>query len=492
MPAPEPALIPAPDRLDLTAGAPFVLGGGTRVLVADEDDAAWAVGEHLAAGLAAAAVTPHVVTVDDGAPGAIVLALVAAPAGDDAGSAPVPAEAYSVTVDAERVRIEAADAVGLFRGVTTLLQLLDGSTLPAGRVVDAPRYAWRGLMVDVTRHWFGPEILREVVDLMAAYKLNVLHLHLTDDQGWRLEIASRPRLTEVSGRTQVGGEGGGFLTAQDYAELVAYAASRHVTVVPEIDTPGHTNAALHAYGELTPSGEPRDVYAGTDVGHSHISLTEPATRGFLEDVLGEVCTLTPGPYVHMGGDEVPTLSAEDYRAVVEATAGIIADGGKTPVVWQEAAVADLPAGALVQLWDPGMATAGVLAAAARGHDVILSPAKHVYLDLKYEPGFPLGLDWAGHVDVRESYAWDPATYLADLDPARVRGVEAALWTETVTTRDELLTMLLPRLAAVAEVAWSAQERRSFDSLRERVAAHGPRWAAAGLAYHPSSQVEWAD
>lgn len=475
------ALVPLPDHLELTGDGAFVLDAAVRVVV--PDDAARRVGEHLAAGIAAATgTTPQVLADDDGAPGAITLALVPGPAGDE--------EAYTVEVGPAAVRVEATDAVGLFRGVTTLLQLVDGSALPAGRVTDRPRYAWRGLSVDVVRHWFEPAVLREVVDLMAEYKLNVLHLHLTDDQGWRLELASRPRLTEVSGRTQVGGGEAGFLTREDFADLVAYAADRHVTVVPEIDVPGHTNAALHAYGELTPTGEPKPVYEGIDVGLSQISLHEPATRGFLEDVFGELASLTPGEHVHMGGDEVPSLSPDDYRDVVAAAAGVIAAAGKTPVVWQEAAVADLPAGALVQLWEPSMSTSGVLGAAERGHDVILSPAQHVYLDMQYAPGYPIGADWAGYVEVTDSYDWDPDTYVPGLDPARVRGVEAAVWTEKIRTREELFTMLLPRLAAVAEVAWSAQERRSLASLRERLAAHGPRWDRAGLAYHRSGEVDW--
>ncbi|MFC4554014.1 family 20 glycosylhydrolase [Georgenia faecalis] len=478
-----PAIVPAPAHHEPSGAAPFVLGPDVRIVVPDGDDAVLAVAEHLAALLAPSAVgEPRVVTGDDDGPGAVVLRGTAR---DGAR-----AEAYEITVSAHRVELAAAGALGLFRAATTLAQLTEGGTVAAGRVADAPRYAWRGLSIDVVRHWFPPAVLREVVDLMASYKLNVLHLHLTDDQGWRLEIASRPRLTAVSGRTQVGGEEAGFLTAQDYAELVAYAAARHVLVVPEIDVPGHTNAALHAYGELTPSGEPTDAYLGIEVGHSQISLNEPATAGFLRDVFADVAALTPGRYVHMGGDEVRTMDPAEYREFVTEASRVVADTGKLPVVWQEAAVADLPDGALVQLWDPGMSTAPILAAAERGHDVILSPAKHVYLDMKYARGDRLGLDWAGTVELDGAYDWDPDDYVPGLDPARVRGVEAAAWTETLTTREELFTMLLPRLAAVAEVAWTPQEARSIDSLRMRLPAHAERWAAADLAYHASPGVDW--
>ena len=187
------------------------------------------------------------------------------------------------------------------------------------------------------------------------------------------------------------------------------------------------------------------------------------------------------------------MPQSEYRELVETLGEVVTATGKTLVVWQEAAAAPLPPGALVQLWHSEMPTAGVLAAAARGHDGILSPSAHVYLDMSYEPAYPLGQDWSGHVDLRQSWEWDPGTAVEGLDPARVRGVEAALWTETVTTREELFTMLLPRLAAAAEVAWTGQEARDaggFEGFAARVATLAPGWRARGWPFHPTAQVPW--
>ncbi|MPV37347.1 beta-N-acetylhexosaminidase [Georgenia subflava] len=496
------SLVPAPARLDLGDGPGFRLEAPVRVVVPADDRIDAVAVAHLGDLLGAVTGGPAIVGPADPGPdvrrsGTVELRLTGTGEGGAA-----PDESYTLTIDADQVVVAAAEPIGLFRGAGTLLQVLDSVrpdadgpvVLPALHVEDAPRYPWRGVMVDVVRHWFDVDVLKGVIDLAATYKLNVLHLHLTDDQGWRLELVSRPLLTERSGTTQVGGGGAGYLSAADYAELVEYAALRRVTLVPEIDTPGHVTAAQHAYGELTPSGEPAEVADGTHVGRSKITLHEPATLPFVRDVFSELAAMTPGRYVHGGGDEAETMDPQDYREFIEVLGEVVAATGKDLVVWQEAGVATLPPGALVQLWASGMATDGVLAAAARGHDVILSPSDHVYLDMKYTPDFPLGLDWSGHTDVRRSYEWDPATLVDGLDPARVRGVEAALWTETVTTRDELFTMLLPRLVAAAEVAWTPQERRAsggFDDFARRLAAQEPLWHREDWAFHRSVEVPWA-
>lgn len=434
--------------------------------------------------------------------------------GDGAAPAPRPRpltreaaaeEAYTLHIDADRVLLRAARPVGLYRGATTLVQLLRAAAeragggeppvLPALHVEDAPRYAWRGVMIDVVRHFFDVDVLKEVIDLAAVYKLNAVHLHLTDDQAWRLELASRPLLTELSGTGQVGGGAAGFLTRADWEDLLEHAADRRVTLVPEIDVPGHVNAALHAYGELTPSGEPTPAFTGAHVGFSKVTLNEPATLPFVRDVFTELAELTPGPYVHGGGDEVDTITEEDYADFVGALGQVVAGTGKTLVVWQEAAGADLPEGTVVQLWASTLDPAGVREAAGRGHDVIMSPSNHVYLDMKYVPDFPLGLDWSGYVDVRRSWEWDPDTHVDGIDPERVRGVEAPLWTETVATREDLFTMLLPRLVAAAEVAWTPQDVRDdggFDDFARRLAAQVPLWREQGWAFYASDEVDWAD
>lgn len=403
-------------------------------------------------------------------------------------------EAYLLRAGDGRVELTGG-RLGLLRGLATLVQLRDldlpeaaPGAVPGVEIEDRPRLAHRGLMVDISRHFFGPATLTKVIDLMAAYKLNVLHLHLSDDQGWRIEVPGRPELTEISGATQVGEGPGGYLSTEEFRDLVAYADARGIVVVPEIDMPGHVNAAQHAIGALTETGEPTEAYRGIKVGFSKLSLDNPATAPFIDDVLGHLATLVNGPYLHAGGDEVHTMPREEYVAFVQHLTDAVARTGKTPMMWGEAAAAPLPEGAVVQLWDSGVDPAPVAEAARAGAQVVLSPGNRVYLDMKYYEDFPLGLHWAGCVEVRDSYDWDPQAYLDGVPAEAVRGVEAALWTETILTEDDLFTMLLPRLAAVAEVGWTAQEQRDWEVFVPRLRAHAPLWDAKGLAYHRSEQV----
>ena len=488
------ALVPAPLVLRVDQAGPFVVGPETAVVVGPGD-------ELLAVGVGVAdllgrrrghAVPVRVARPDEpAAAGAVVIQLSAA----DSDGLPAGDEAYRLSATADAVHLVARTSVGLQRAVATLRQLLTDDetvlpTIPAVLVEDAPRYAWRGLSVDVARHMVAPDDLRRILDLLAAYKLNALHLHLTDDQAWRLDLPSRPELVVRSSGASVGGDPGGHYTADDWAALLAHAVARGVTVVPEIDVPGHVNAALHAYGELVPGGEPVEEYLGVEVGFSRLTAALPATAVFLEDVLGDLAAMTPGEYLHIGGDEALTLDGDDYAALTGAAARVVRAHGKRVVGWQEIAAAPLEPGTVVQLWDVRADTAPVVAAVAAGALLLASPAPHAYLDLAYGPGFPLGQDWAGYVDVRDAYDWDPATVLPGVDPAAVIGVEAAVWTETLRTFDDLMTMLLPRLAAVAEVAWSAPDRRDWEGFRVRLAGQAAPWDALGLAWYRSSQIDW--
>ncbi|WP_162458653.1 family 20 glycosylhydrolase [Pseudactinotalea suaedae] len=364
---------------------------------------------------------------------------------------------------------------------TQLVELTDRS-VPALEIEDAPRYPWRGLMIDVCRHFFGPATLRKVLDLAALYKLNVLHLHLTDDQGWRYEVPNRPELVERASTSEVDGGPGGHLSVADLAELTAYAAERGITIVGEIDLPGHTAAALHAVPALNPDGLAREVYTGTEVGHSTLRLDLPETAAFLEDAVGALVEQTTGDFVHVGGDEVRLLSPEEYAAFIQHVEALVLRLGKRPVFWQEAAPALQDPRSVLQLWDSNADPAPVVAAAAHGHQVILSPGNRAYLDMKYDADTELGLDWAGHVDVRDAYDWDPATLVPGLPPEAILGVEAALWTETIRTEDDLFSMLLPRLPAIAEVAWSVPEVRAWEAFAEDLPAHRALWDARGLAH----------
>ncbi|MBD8079003.1 family 20 glycosylhydrolase [Cellulosimicrobium arenosum] len=407
-------------------------------------------------------------------------------------------ERYTLVVTADGVTLTAPEPRGLLHASRTLAQLVEApgegeqaARVPCVVVHDAPRYSWRGLSVDVARHFFDLDALCRVVDVIASYKLNVLHLHLTDDQGWRVESPSRPELVELSAGSDVSGGPGGHLSLADLEALQDHAAERGVTVVPEIDVPGHTNAATHAYGELRPDGVATDTYQGIEVGFSRLTYDLPATEPFLRDVLGDLARVTDGPYVHFGGDEVLRMEADEYARFVELCERVVLESGKTPVAWQEAAKSPLRPGTLVQYWDthPGDLTYLVDAARA-GTRVIMSPANRVYLDMKYTADFPLGLEWAGHVELRDSYDWEPDDAVPGLPPSAIEGVEAAVWTETLRTPTDLFTMLLPRLSAVAEVAWSAPARKDWDDYRRRVAVQGAAWRREGLPFHPTPQVDW--
>ena len=301
-------VVPAPAHVTTTSGTPFVLRIGTRVVIDQHPEAA-AVAAVVAQLLADLAGVPvPVVAEDNGEPGTVVLRVTQdrsllglGPHHDEARSL----AAYRLEVDARSIVLTALGAPGLLHAVATLEQIGESTAggslaFPALLVQDAPRFGWRGLSLDVARHFFDVAAIKTVIDVMASLKLNMLHLHLTDDQGWRVQMPSRPDLTERSGCTAVGGQPGGYYTVGDLAEITAYAQNHCITVVPEIDIPGHVNAALHAYGELTPSGEPTPEYTGIEVGFSRLHADVATTEAFLRDVMSDIAAMTPGHYVHIG------------------------------------------------------------------------------------------------------------------------------------------------------------------------------------------------
>jgi hexosaminidase len=320
------------------------------------------------------------------------------------------------------------------------------------------------------------------------YKVN--YLHLTDDQGWRIAIDKWPRLTSYGGGSEVGGGAGGFYTKDDYREIVAYAAQRFMTVVPEVDLPGHTNAALASYPELNCDATARPRYTGTDVGFSTLCVPKDITYRFLDDVIGELADLTPGPYLHIGGDEATTLAPTDYAAIVTRAQDIVASHGKTAIGWHELAKADLKDGTVFQYWNTTIAALDLADAAAAGHKMILSPANHAYLDQKYDDGSPIGLAWAGPTSVEEAYGWDPASYLSGVGEDDILGVESPLWTETVASMDDIEYLGFPRLAAVAEIGWSPPATHDWSSFRNRLGAQAPRWRALGVDFAEVPDVPW--
>jgi hexosaminidase len=340
-------------------------------------------------------------------------------------------------------------------------------------------------MLDVARHFFGVEDVKRYIDLISHYKLNRLHLHLSDDQGWRIEIKSWPRLMKVGSRTQVGGGGGGYYTQEQYLEIVEYARSRHVVIVPEIDTPGHTNAALASYAELNSSEEAPALYEGIQVGFSTLWINSEMTYQFLDDVIRELAALTPAPYIHIGGDEARSTPEQDYKKFIERMQKIVVSHGKTPIGWNEIGEVELLPGVIVQQW----AGAGIQNAKRQGAKIILSPANKVYLDMKYDASSPLGLDWAGLISVKDCYDWEPGSYMEVLEESNILGLEAPLWTETVRTMKDIEYMAFPRLVGVAELAWSPKGQE-WQEYRQRLARHGKHMEAMGINFFKSPDVDW--
>jgi hexosaminidase len=362
--------------------------------------------------------------------------------------------------------------------------------VPAGRIVDTPRFAHRGAMLDVARHFFSVAEVKRYIDLIAQYKINRLHLHLADDQGWRIEIPGWPRLTSYGGSTEVGGGPGGYYTRRQYAQIVEYAARRFITIIPEIDMPGHTNAALASYAELNCDGIAPPLYTGTEVGFSSLCVGKEITYTFLDDVLRELARITPGEYLHIGGDEAHATTDPDYLTFMGRVLPLVAKYGKKVSGWHEFVKATPPVSAIPQFWGVWDDDPSMVAAAARGNKILLSPANKVYLDMKYDKNTPLGLDWAGYIEVADAYGWDPGRYLRGVEERSIRGVEAPLWSETLEDIRDIEFMAFPRLPAVAELGWSPAATHDWASFRHRLAQQGPRWTVQEVNFYRSPQIAW--
>ncbi|GHI07496.1 beta-N-acetylhexosaminidase [Streptomyces cellostaticus] len=415
------------------------------------------------------------------------------------------AEGYRLTSTPLGVSITASAPAGLFHGVQTLRQLLPASIekktvqtgpwrIAGGTIEDSPRYGYRGAMLDVSRHFFTVAQVKRYIDQLALYKINTLHLHLSDDQGWRIALDSWPRLATYGGSTEVGGGRGGYFTKADYQDIVGYAASRYLEVVPEIDMPGHTNAALASYAQLNCNGTAPPLYTGTEVGFSSLCVPNEVTYTFVDDVIRELAALTPGRYLHIGGDEAHSTSHADYVTFMDRVQPIVAKYGKTVIGWHQLTGATPAPGALAQYWGLDGTSAAekaqVAKAAQNGTGLILSPADRIYLDMKYTRNTRLGLDWAGLVEVQRSYDWNPGSYLPGAPESAIKGVEAPMWSETLTTSADIEYMAFPRLPGAAELGWSPAATHDWARYKVRLAAQGPRWDALGITYYKSPQVPW--
>jgi len=327
------------------------------------------------------------------------------------------------------------------------------------------------------------------MEYLAYYKMNTLHLHLSDDQGWRIEIKSWPELTKHGGSTQVGGGKGGYYTQEQYTAIVQYAKDRYITIVPEIDMPGHTNAALSSYAELNCSGKATDLYTGTEVGFSSFCTTLNITYKFIDDVVRELAAITPGPYIHIGGDESHSTKREDYIPFINKVQDIVLSHGKKVLGWDDIAIASLKPNIVAQHW-ANVKNANM--AVGQGAKILMSPAVKAYMDMQYDKSTKLGLHWAAYIEVDSAYIWDPATFIPGVGKENVLGVEAALWTETLTNLKEMEYMIFPRLPGYAEIGWTPSSERSWTEYKIRLARQGERFKALDINYYPSKLVPWIE
>lgn len=437
-------------------------------------------------------------------------------------------EGYRLEVGPTRVLIDAAASPGLFHGITTLLQMLPpapGSAdseydIPCVNMEDRPRFPWRGAMLDVARHFFPPAFVKRFIDLLALHKLNTLHLHLTDEHGWRIEIRRYPKLTSVGasrsetivGRHDIPEEDrrydgmpyGGCYTQDEMRAIVAYAARRHISVVPEIDLPGHTRAAIAAYPELGCTGRPAEVRTCWGRGDDILNPSEE-TFTFLEGVFAEAMDVFPSPFIHVGGDEViksiwtesarcrermAELGLADEDALqayfIRRMRDFLAVHGRRLIGWDEVLEGGLPSDSAVMTWHG--ADVAVRAAQA-GHDVVMAPYSHTYLDFyqsQDKDGEPPAL--GGFLPLETVYAFEPVP--AGLDPvaaAHILGAQGQLWTEYIPTAAQAEYMAFPRLCALAEVCWSpsaAVSGRTYEEFMLRLSEHLRRLDALGVNYRP--------
>ncbi|MET1260003.1 family 20 glycosylhydrolase [Flagellimonas sp. DF-77] len=406
-------------------------------------------------------------------------------------------EAYELYITKDSVILSAANSEAAFRGIQTLRQLIPEQAndslneqaiwpVPTGKVYDSPNFGFRGAMLDVARHFFSVEDVKKYIELLAYYKINVLHLHLTDDQGWRIEIKSWPKLTTVGGSTEVGGESGGYYTQEEYAEIVAFAEKHHMMVIPEVDMPGHTNAASVSYPFLNGNGKTPKLYEGTHVGFSTFDTRKDTVYSFIDDVVREISALTPGPYFHIGGDESHVTKKNDYRYFVERVEKIVNAHGKRMIGWDEVANANIGSSSVSQFWH---SEENAKTAVEKGMQVILSPAKKAYLDMQYDTFSKHGLHWAAYIPVDTAYVWTPETY-SGIPKEHILGVEAPLWSETISTVSELEYLAFPRVIGYSELSWSIEANRDWTDYKDRLARQAPFLERMDVNYYPSKLIDW--
>lgn len=485
-------LIPKPVSVAAT-GSSFDLTDQTDIYVQGESEELLRIGQYLADKLNPSTELGLEVKTTTEAPGPGNIFLSLADNNAELGD-----EGYELTITDKSVNLVANKPAGLFYGVQTIRQILPARVemttkqkgpwkLATGTIRDTPAYGYRGSMLDVARHFFGVDDVKNFIDQLAYYKMNVLHLHLSDDQGWRIEIKSWPNLTAHGGKTEVGGGEGGFYTQEQYTELVKYAQDRFVTIIPEIDMPGHTNAALASYPELNENGKATELYTGIEVGFSSLATKKEITYKFIDDVIRELAALTPGEYLHIGGDESHATKIEDYIPFMNRVQDMVIAHGKKVLAWDEIALATLKPNTVVQYWAKAE---NAIKGVAQGAKVLMAPAKNAYLDMQYDSTSTYGLHWAAYIEVDKGYNWDPANLVPEIKKENIIGIEAPLWSETVGARQEAEYLIFPRLLGYAEIGWTPSELRNWDEYKVRLASHGERMKMMNINFYPSKLVPW--
>jgi hexosaminidase len=529
-----PQIIPKPVSMVAGSGS-FTLTSIARIVVPSGSAAAQPVAQDLAGYLQPA--TGYSLPVVTGAAQAGDIELII---GDPGGLQADPdGEGYVLDTTGSIVTLEAITPDGLYNGVQTIRQLLPawiaGASvepgpwmMPAVRITDYPRYTYRGVMLDIARHFEPPSAVEQLIDQAAAYKINVLHLHVSDDQGFRIVVNGFPNLTAIGGQGSVGTGGrtmdpGGYWTQADYQAVVADAAAHFITVVPEVDSPGHNNAIIMSeYNDTSNpllNGSPQDINCSAnnppvwdytqDVGYSAMCPESSNTWAIYDAIISQLAAMSPGPYYDVGGDEVPStlLSQARYASFINTEASYVQGQGKTVMGWADIAGpgTSLTGPSVAEYWNPASGTTSgtvtATEAVQKGMKIVMAPATHAYLDQKYKRSVPstLGLTWActNGCDVDQFYNWDPGSYVTGVTDASVMGVEGAMWGETVTDLSNVDYMVFPRLPALAEISWSPKVARTsvrspaYQDFIGRLAAQGARLMAAGVNFYPSTEVSWS-
>lgn len=436
----------------------------------------------------------------------------------------LPQEGYKLSVSKEGISIEANTEAGLFYGIQTFIQLtpLTGTKIPYVEITDYPRFAYRGLHLDVCRHMFPIEFVKKYIDLMSKHKFNRFHWHLTDDQGWRIEIKKYPKLQEIAAyrnETVIGHAGhsntydgkryGGYYTQEEIKEVIHYAAERYVTVIPEIEMPGHAQAAIAAYPELGCRGDQIQTATTFGVFDPIFCAGQESTFTFLEDVLTEVMGLFPGTYIHIGGDEAPKTrwkvcphcqkrikdnSLKDEHELqsyfINRIEKFVNSKGKQIIGWDEILEGGLAPNATVMSW---RGEDGGIAAAKQKHDVIMTPGNWCYFDHYQDTSKTEPMAIGGLTPVREVYTYEPLpTQLTSDEAQHVLGAQANLWTEYILSSEQAEYMVYPRACALAEAVWSPNEKHDYIDFLQRMEIHLKRLKNWNVNYatHIEREIEY--